>query len=70
MYYAYLITDAFFWCYRDTFSDEVRIAEVQPPQWLIRFTPDVVAQWSRVLADSAAAWHLRRRRLCDQEAID
>ncbi len=59
MYHAYLMTDAFLWCYRETFSDEFKITEEQRPQWLIRFTRDVVAQWSRVLARSAAAWRLR-----------
>lgn len=59
MYHAYLMTDAFLWCYRDTFSEEFRIADSQTPEWLVRFTPEVVAKWSRIMTRSASAYRLR-----------
>lgn len=59
MYHAYMMTDAFLWCYRDTFSEEFKISDSEIPRWMIRFTPEVVAKWSRVLARSASTWRLR-----------
>jgi hypothetical protein len=59
MYHAYLMTDAFLWCYRDTLSEGFRIVESQTPEWLVRFTPDVVAEWNRVLTRCASAWRVR-----------
>jgi NTE family protein len=59
MYHAYLMTDAFLWCYRDAFSEGFRIGDSQTPEWLVRFTPEVVAKWSRILTRSARSWRLR-----------
>jgi hypothetical protein len=59
MYHAYVMTDAFLWCYRDTFSEEFKISDSEIPRWLIRFTPEIVAEWSRVLARSSSTWRLR-----------
>ena len=59
MYHAYMMTDAFLWCYRGTFSEEFKISDSEIAGWLIRFTPELVALWSRVLARSASTWRLR-----------
>jgi hypothetical protein len=59
MYHAYMMTDAFLWCHRDTFTEKFRIADTQLPTWLIRFTPDIIREWTRKLMRPASVYRLR-----------
>src|ERR1700746_2739091 len=35
------LTDAFLWCYSDTFAEQYRVSDDQVPTWNVRFTPDI-----------------------------
>jgi len=59
MYHAYLMTDAFLWRYRETFSTEFRLSDSQTPAWRVQFTPDVIAEWTRRLSRSANSYRMR-----------
>jgi hypothetical protein len=59
MYHAYLMTDAFLWRYRETFSTEFRLSDSQTPAWRVQFTPDVIAEWTRRLSRSANSYRIR-----------
>lgn len=59
MYHAYMMTDAFLWCYRDSFSPEFKITDQQVPDWRIRFTPEVTREWTDKLSTSASVRSLR-----------
>jgi hypothetical protein len=59
MYHAYMMTDAFLWSYRDSFSAEFKISDQQVPEWQIRFTPEVTRQWTDKLSTSASVCSLR-----------
>lgn len=56
MYHAYLMTDASGGA--TVLSEDFKIPGSEIPGWLIHFTPEVVAEWSRVLARSASTWRL------------
>lgn len=59
MYHAYLMTDCFLWCYRDTMSEEYRVPASPAPPWRIEFSPETAAQWDAELADSGRVFLLR-----------
>ena len=59
MYHAYLMTDAFLWRYRETFSTEFRLSDSQTPAWRVQFTPDVIVEWTRRLSRSANSYRMR-----------
>jgi NTE family protein len=59
MYHAYLMTDCFLWCYRDTMSEEYRVPASPAPSWRIEFPSETPAQWEGELADSGRVFRLR-----------
>jgi NTE family protein len=58
-YHAYLMTDAFLWCYRETFAPEYQVDAVPNPRWQIEFTPSTVRAWQLALKDSPSSLALR-----------
>ena len=59
MYHAYLMTDAFLWCYRETFAPEYKVDAVPSPRWLIKFSPSTARDWRLALKDSSSSLALR-----------
>jgi NTE family protein len=59
MYHAYLMTDCFLWCYRNTMSEPYRVPANPAPAWLMEFCSETAAQWDRELADSARVFRFR-----------
>jgi hypothetical protein len=58
-YHAYLLTDCFLWCYKDTMSEEYRVAASPAPTWRIEFSPETATKWESELADSGRVFRLR-----------
>jgi NTE family protein len=58
MYHAYSLTDAFAWCYRDTFADRYRVSGLSD-SWRISFEPGLIATWKRELEHGAKAFRYR-----------
>jgi NTE family protein len=59
MYHAYLMSDCFLWCYRDTMSEQYRVPASPAPPWRIEFSSETAAQWEGDLADSGRVFRLR-----------
>jgi hypothetical protein len=59
MYHAYMMTDAFLWCDSDTFAEQYRVSDDQVPSWNVRFTPDIVREWTAMLARSPRTCRIR-----------
>lgn len=59
MYHSYLMTDAFLWCYRETFAPDYQVDALPTPKWLIEFSTDEVNRWRTALRDSSAAFRVR-----------
>jgi NTE family protein len=59
MYHAYLMTDAFLWCYRETFAANYQVEAVPNPKWLIEFSPSMVKSWELALQHSSSSLVLR-----------
>ena len=59
MYHAYIMTDAFLWCYRNTFRAEYQVDSRPTPEWRIEFSPILVSRWVAGLKDSSSTWRLR-----------
>jgi NTE family protein len=59
MYHAYLMADAFLWCYRETFAPEYQVDAIPNPQWRIEFSADTVRTWKSALKDSSSSLALR-----------
>jgi NTE family protein len=59
MYQAYLMTDCFLWCYRDTMSEEYTVPATPAPSWRVEFSPETAAQWESELADSGRVFRFR-----------
>jgi NTE family protein len=59
MYHAYLMTDCFLWCYRDSMSEEYRVPSNPAPTWRIEFSSETTAQWDSELDDSRRVFRLR-----------
>jgi hypothetical protein len=59
MYQAYMMTDAFLWCSRETFAEQFRVPDNQVPAGLVRFTPETVREWKMKLARSPSPYRLR-----------
>jgi hypothetical protein len=59
MYHAYSMTDAFRWCYRDTFATEYQIGSRPSPKWRIDFCRDQITEWRLGLKDSAGTLRIR-----------
>jgi hypothetical protein len=60
MYHAYSLTDAFAWCYRDTFPDRYRAGGLSD-SWRISFDPGIIASWKSELEQGAKAFRFRWR---------
>ncbi|MGA9507876.1 MAG: patatin-like phospholipase family protein [Candidatus Sulfotelmatobacter sp.] len=58
MYHAYSLTDAFAWCYRDTFADRYRVNGLSD-LWRISFDPGIIATWKSELQQGAKAFRFR-----------
>jgi NTE family protein len=58
MYHAYSLTDAFSWCYRDTFGDRYRVSGLSD-SWRIGFDPTIIATWKNELERSAEVFRFR-----------
>jgi hypothetical protein len=58
MYHAYSLTDAFAWCYRDTFADRYRVSGLSD-SWRISFDPEIIAAWKSELEQGAKAFRFR-----------
>lgn len=58
MYHAYSLTDAFAWCYRDTFPDRYRGSGLSD-SWRISFDPGIIATWKSELEQGAKAFRFR-----------
>jgi NTE family protein len=58
MYHAYCLTDAFAWCYRDTFADRYRVSGLSD-SWRISFDPGIIATWKSKLEQGAKAFRFR-----------
>lgn len=58
MYHAYSLTDAFAWCYRDTFADRFRVSGLSG-SWRISFDPGIVAAWKSELEQGAKPFQFR-----------
>src|ERR1700733_1136808 len=52
MYHGYSLTDAFAWCYRDTFADRYRVSGISD-SWRISFDQRIIATWKSELEQSA-----------------
>ena len=59
MYHAYLMTDAFLWCYRDTFPKDYRVDALPQPEWLVEFTERKTADWRLALELSSRVLRMR-----------
>jgi NTE family protein len=59
MYHAYLMTDCFLWCYRETISEEYRVPSNSAPNWRIEFSSETTGQWDGELADSGRVFRIR-----------
>jgi NTE family protein len=59
MYHAYLMTDCFLWCYRDTMTQEYKVPARPEPRWLLEFTPEVQAEWRNHLTGSSRVFKIR-----------
>jgi hypothetical protein len=59
MYHAYVMTDAFLWCYRNTFSGLYRVNDEPDPKWLIDFTPVLIDEWREALRKSDSVFRMR-----------
>ena len=59
IYHAYLMTDAFLWCYREKFTPEYQVDAEPSPRWLINFSPATVRDWRLGLKDSSSSLLLR-----------
>jgi hypothetical protein len=59
MYHAYMMTDAFLWCYSEAFAEHYRVSDDQIPSWGVRFTPDIVQEWTALLARSHRTYQVR-----------
>jgi hypothetical protein len=59
IYFAYMMTDGFLWCYRETFDTEYHVSDGQLPSWFIKFTPAVVRDWTKKLTRSSNTRVLR-----------
>jgi hypothetical protein len=59
MYHAYLMTDCFLWCYRDTMSEKYRVPASPASPWRIEFSSETTAQWDSELADSGRVFRVR-----------
>jgi NTE family protein len=59
MYHAYLMTDCFLWCYRDTMTQEYQVPARPEPRWLLEFTPEVQAEWLNRLTGSSRVFKIR-----------
>jgi NTE family protein len=59
MYHAYLMTDAFLWCYRETFASRYQVAEIPNPRWLVEFSEETINNWRAALKDSPSAFRVR-----------
>ena len=58
MYHAYSVTDAFAWCYRDSFAGPYRIGGLSDP-WRISFDPELIATWKSELEKGAKTFRFR-----------
>jgi hypothetical protein len=59
MYHAYLMTDPFLWCYRDTFPQEYQVDARPEPRWWIEFTECITAEWRVALENSSNILRMR-----------
>jgi NTE family protein len=59
MYHAYLMTDCFLWCYRDTMTQDYQVPARPEPRWLVEFTPEVQAEWRNHLTGSSRLFKIR-----------
>ena len=59
MYHAYLMTDCFLWCYRDTMTQEYQVPARPEPRWLLEFTPEVQAEWRNHLTGTSRVFKIR-----------
>jgi hypothetical protein len=59
MYNAYMMTDAFLWCYSDNFAEKYRVSDDQVPSWSVRFTPDIVRERTAMLAPPRRTYRVR-----------
>lgn len=58
MYHAYSLTDAFAWCYRDTFPDQYRVCDLSD-SWRISFDQGITASWKSELEKGAKVFQFR-----------
>ena len=59
MYHAYLMTDCFLWCYRDTMSKDYQVPTPPGPTGLIEFTSETAALWQNALERSSQVFRIR-----------
>ncbi len=59
MYHAYLMTDCFLWCYRDTMTQEYQVPARPEPRWLLEFTPEVQEEWRNHLTGTSRVFKIR-----------
>jgi hypothetical protein len=59
MYEAYRMTDAFLWCYSESFAEQYRVSDDKVPSWVVRFTPEVVQEWTTKLGRSRSLYRVR-----------
>ena len=58
MYHAYSLTDAFAWCYRETFADRYQVSGVSD-SWRISFDPGIIAAWKSELEKGTKVFQFR-----------
>jgi NTE family protein len=58
MYHAYSLTDAFAWCYRETFADRYQVSGVSD-SWRISFDPGIIAAWKSELEKGTRVFQFR-----------